>query len=372
MLYLNPRKPDKKRPRIMDYLRVLLVPFRPTALLMVGVFTALIAALLWLVSFMQLMGLWGLIAVFLMNTWILKYCFVMIEQIADGATEPPVMDMDMLSPFETRPLTQTLVLIAGATLCWKLGGEAAIVVALLFLFAFPAQVALVAMGDNAFRAMNPLAWLRVIHGLGGFYVLLLAVLAAFAGINWLGGRLFDSMFIRVALFLMSEVGFFGMVGSCIWLRRRQLGFEPSRSPERTAAQEETLRMKERAKMLDEVFGHARIGKFVDATAPLARWMRDLDPDHATRDGLYVAEQALKWQLPLALNPIGSTLIRHLLRFGRPDTALAVYEMFRKRSSQFTMDSAADLRILAEYAEGVGKDELATSMRLETPVVHPPA
>ncbi|HUQ08866.1 MAG TPA: hypothetical protein VM146_01030 [Steroidobacteraceae bacterium] len=355
----------------MDYLRVLLVPFRPTALVMVGVFTAVIAFLLWAVSFMQLMGFWGLIAVFLMNTWVLKYCFVLIEQIADGATEPPVMDADMLSPFETRPLTQTIVLIAGATLCWKVGGQSAAVIASLFLLAFPAQVALVAMGDNAFRALNPLSWLRVIRGLGPFYAMLLAALVLFAGINWAAGKVFDSNIIRVAIFLMSEVGFFGLIGSSIWLRRRQLGFEPSRSPERTEAKLESERLKQRAKMMDEVFENSRIGKHVDATAPLARWLRDLDAEYAARDALYAAEQSLKWQIPLALNPIGSTLIRHLLRFGRPDAALAIYEMFRKRSPQFTMDSAADLRILAEYAEGVGKDELATSMRLETPVVHPP-
>jgi hypothetical protein len=36
-----------------------------------------------------------------------------------------------------------------------------------------------------------------------------------------------------------------------------------------------------------------------------------------------------------------------------------------------MDSAADLRTLAEYAESVGRDELAASMRLETPVFQPP-
>jgi hypothetical protein len=372
MLYFYPRQIPSIFGRIMDYLRVLLVPFRPTALLMVGVFTFLISLLLWVVSFMQVMGLWGLIAVFLLNTWVLKYCFVMIEQIADGATEPPVMDADMISPFETRPLTQTMVLIAGGTLCWKVGGNAGLVLAVLMLFAFPAQVALVAMGDNAFRALNPLAWVRVIRGLGPFYAMLLAVLAGFTVINWLAGRWIDSIILRVALFLVSEVGFFGLIGSCIWLRRRQLGFEPSRSPERSAEREESARVKLRARMMDEVFEHARVGKYVDATAPLARWMRELDPDYATRDGLHVAEQALRWQLPLALNPIGSTLIRHLLRFGRPDAALAVYEMFRKRSPRFTMDSAADLRILAEYAESVGKDELATSMRLETPILQPPA
>ncbi|HEX6636747.1 MAG TPA: hypothetical protein VF033_03740 [Steroidobacteraceae bacterium] len=340
--------------------------------MLVAVFTVLISFLLWIAAFMGLAnGIWGLIASFLLNLWVLKYCFVMIEHIADGATEPPVMDSDIVSPFETRPLIQAGVLLAGGTLCWKVGGDAGVRLAVVLLLTFPAQVALVAMGDNLFRALNPLSWFRVIRGLGPWYALLLLVLAGFTGINLLVARVFDSTFIRVAVFLLSEVGFFGLIGSCIWLRRKQLGFEPSRSPERSAARAENARLKERARMMDEVFEQARIGKHVDATAPLARWMRDLDPEFAARDALHAAEQCLKWQLPLALNPIGSTLIRHLLRFGRPDAALAVYELFRQRSAQFTMDSAADLRTLAEYAESVGKEQLAVSMRLETPVVQGP-
>jgi hypothetical protein len=228
------------------------------------------------------------------------------------------------------------------------------------------------MGDNIFQAMNPLAWLRVIRGFGPLYLALLAVLTVIVGINALLVKLPLWTLVEVAIFLLCEVGFFGLIGSCIWLRRRQLGFEPSRSPERVAAREEGERVKLRAAMLDEVFQNARLGKHVDATAPLARWLRAADSEHAVRDSLHVAEQALKWQLPPALNPIGSTLIRHLLRFGRPDAALAIFEMFRKRSAQFTMDSAPDLRILAEYADSLGKEELAQSMRLETPVVHPPA
>jgi hypothetical protein len=114
----------------------------------------------------------------------------------------------------------------------------------------------------------------------------------------------------------------------------------------------------------------RIGKHVDATRPLAAWLRDADGHVAVRDALFVAEQALKWKTPAALNPLGSTLIRHLLQFGRPDAALAVFEMFREQSPRFTMDSAPDLRTLAEYAESVGKDDLAQSMRLETPIHHP--
>lgn len=356
----------------MDYLRVLLVPFHATSLMLVAVFSVVITLLLSLASSAGVFGIAGLIAVALVNIWVLKYCFVLIEQLADGAQEPPVMDADMLSPFESRPLAQGALLALGGTLCWKIGGAAGVALAVLLLLAFPAQVALLGMGENVFRAMNPLAWWRVIRGLGPWYGLLLLTLAAVVGLQWLLTQTSLYLIIEIALFLLGEIAFFGFIGSCIWLRRRQLGFEPSRSPERAAAKEEAERVKLRARMLDEVFESARIGRYVDATAPLARWLRDLDAEYAVRDALHAAEQALKWQLPLALNPLGSTLIRHLLRFGRPDAALAVFEMFRKRSPQFTMDSAPDLRTLAEYAESVGKEELAQRMRLETPVVHPPA
>jgi len=351
---------------------VLLVPFRPASLLLVALFSLLISFFLWAAAFLGMMGLLALLGVTLLNLWVLKYCFVLVEQFADGATEPPVLDLDMLSPFERRPWIQAALLVVCASLCWKVGGNAGIALGALFVLMIPAQTAQIAMGDSIFQAMNPLAWLRVIRGLGPLYPALLAVLAVIVGINALLVELPLWRLVEVAIFLLCEVGFFGLIGSCIWLRRRQLGFEPSRSPERVAAREEGERVKLRAGMLDEVFQNARMGKHVDATAPLAKWLRDADSEYAVRDSLHVAEQALKWRLQPALNPIGSTLIRHLLRFGRPDAALAIFEMFRKRSPQFTMDSAPDLRILAEYAESLGKDELAQSMRLETPVVHPPA
>ncbi len=47
----------------------------------------------------------------LLNIWVLWYCFVLIERLADGATEPPVMDPDMLSPFEQSVFMQMLLLL---------------------------------------------------------------------------------------------------------------------------------------------------------------------------------------------------------------------------------------------------------------------
>ena len=176
--------------------------------------------------------------------------------------------------------------------------------------------------------------------------------------------------IKNAVELWCVVAFYSLVGASIFVRRRQLGYEPGKSPERTAAREEAERLKLRARMVDEVFQLVRIGRHVDATAPLAKWLRDTEPELAAGDSYHVAEQALKWETPAALNPLGSTLIRHLMRFGRPDAALAVFQTIRTRAPNFTMDSANDLRTLAEYAESTGREALAQSMRLETPILQP--
>ena len=348
----------------MDYLRVLLVPFHTTTAIMVAVFALLLA------FFLHFGGIYGLFASVIIQIWILKYCYVLIENIADGAIEPPVMDQDMLSPFESRPWMQVALVVAGLMLCKFVGGNAGIALGIVLLALFPASVALLGMGDNVFQAANPLSLFRVVRGLGPMYLLLLGAMMAIIGIDFLLDRLPLWSVIDMAILLFCEVGFFGLIGACIWLRRRQLGFEPSRSPERAAARLESEGGKRRAKMLDEVFQQTRMGKHVDATGPLAQWLRDADNAVAVRDALHVAEQALKWKTPTALNPIGSTLIRNLLRFGRPDAALAVFEMFRAQHPHFTMDSAPDLRTLAEYAESVGKEELAQTMRLETPIHHP--
>jgi hypothetical protein len=338
----------------MRALRVLLIPFRPTSLLMVGIFAPLI-------TFCLSGGLLGIIGAFLLHIWVLKYCYVLIEHLADGATEPPVMDTDMLSPFETRPWLQVALYFLGGLVCVQIGGNAGAALAVVLLALLPATAALLGMGDNVYQVLDPLKWFRVIRGLGPLYLLLMVALGVVFGAGWLLREVPLWTVVQVAIVLLCEVGFFGLIGSCIWLRREALGFEPSRSPERAASRAEAERVKERARMLDEVFQRVRLARHIDATAPLARWMRDADPEPAMRDALHVAQRALEWDIAPALNPIGSLLIHHLLRFGKPDTALEVFEMLRRGSPRFTVDSAVDLRTLAEYADDIGKGALAQSM-----------
>ncbi len=350
---------------IMDHLRVLLVPFHVTSLIMIGVFAILF-------SVFELGGIYGIFAQIIAQAWVLKYCYVLVEHVADGAKEPPVMDTDMLSPFEIRPWVQLGIAIAGVVLCVKIGGTAGWVVGGVLLALLPASIAVLGVGEPFYQAVNPLILLRLIRGLGPYYLLILASIPLYLGIVLLLKRLDVWVVAWHAVVIACQLSFFSLIGGCLYLRRHQLGHEPSRSPERAAAREEAERAKVRAQMLDEVFHQWRIGKHVEATRPLAKWMSSLDGATAALDAQFVANQVMQWDGTAGLNTIGSTLIRHLLRAGRPDAALAVFGRLRERSPTLTLDSADDLRALIDYAESSGREDLVTSMRLETPIIRPRA
>jgi hypothetical protein len=347
----------------MDYLRVLLVPFQAATLLLVAIFSLFLSVL----DFHPIIGLFGKL---LIQVWILKYCYVLLDHVAEGRMDPPVMSAETLSPFEIRPWIQLAFIVMGAGLCLWVGGTAGVALGVILLVLLPASIAVLGFGEPAYEAVNPVTLFRVVRGLGPLYLALLAAMVLYAAIGWFIADTGVWRFLVHAVHLLCEISFFSLIGGCMYLRRRQLGYEASESPERAAQKAESERTKARARMVDDVFQLARVGRQVDATAPLAQWLRDLDADYACRDSYYVAEQVLRWENPAAVNTIGSTLIRHLLRFGRPDAALAVFERLRAHSAHFTMDSAPDLRTLAEFAESTGRGELAATMRLETPIHHP--
>jgi pentatricopeptide repeat protein len=347
----------------MDLLRVILVPFHVTSLILIGVFAVLF-------SIFDIGGFYGIFASIITQIWIVKYCYTLVEHIADGAKEPPVMSTDTVSPFEIRPWVQIGIVISGAVLCVKIGGNAGVLLGCVFLALLPASIAVLGVGEPFYQAVNPVMLYRLARGLGPYYLLILVSIPLYIGILLLLRGLDVWRVVWHAVSITCEISFFGLIGGCLYIRRHQLGIEPSRSPERTAAREEAERVKLRARMLDDVFQQARIGKFVEATRPLATWLSALDGETVSRDAPFIASQAIAWQLPAGLNTIGSTLIRHLLRAGRPEVALSVFERLREQAPTLTLDSPDDLRVLIDFAEEAGKTELATSMRLETPIFRP--
>src|SRR5215510_12152535 len=167
--------PPLRSPGIMDHLRVLLVPFHVTSLILIGVFSILF-------SIFDLGGIYGIFASIITQIWVVKYCYVLVEHIADGAHEPPVMSTDMLSPFEIRPWVQIAYIIAGAVLCMKIGGTAGLVLGCVLLALLPASIAVLGVGEPFYQAVNPLILFRMIRGLGPYYLLILVSIPLYVGI----------------------------------------------------------------------------------------------------------------------------------------------------------------------------------------------
>jgi hypothetical protein len=347
----------------MDHLRVLLVPFHPTSLILV----AIVATLL---SFFGSAGMFGMLGSVILQIWVVKYGYALIEHIADGATEPPVMSMEMLSPSEIRPWLQVGLIVLGVVACKAIGGDAGLALGAVLILLLPASVAVLGLGEAYHQAVNPLMLFRVIRGLGLYYFAILSSFPVYLGLMYVLTSLGIWNPLWYAAVLICEISFFSLIGGCLYLRRNQIGLEPSRSPERAAAREEREREQLRARMVDEVFQQVRIGKHVEASRPLARWLSGLDGETAARDARHIAGQMLGWGSDPALNTLGSTLVRHLLRAGRPDAALGTFEKLRQHAPAVTLDSADDLRALAEYADSIGRGELASSLRLETPIYRP--
>jgi pentatricopeptide repeat protein len=348
----------------MDLLKFLRVPFQAASLIMVAVFAVLLALF-------DDKGIYGIFIQLFLQIWVVKYCYVVLEHIADGAAEPPVMATEMLSPLEFRPWIQLGIVVGSAAMCMAIpAAPLRIGVSVLLIALLPATIAVLGVGEPFYQALNPLLLWRLIRGLGPYYLVILASQLVCGGLIVLMARLDVWGVVGHAVMLICEMSFFSLIGGCLFLRRRQIGIEPSRTPERAAAREEAERVRLRAHMLDDVFQQVRIGKHVEATRPLAQWMSSLDGTIAARDAQYVVAQALGWDSVNGLNTLGSTLIRHLLRAGRPDTALLIFEKLRQRSPALTLDSPDDLRSLADYAQSAGRAELATSMRLETPIFRP--
>lgn len=338
----------------MDYLRVLLVPFQPTILWVLAPFTVLFALC-------ERAGWVGAFPALLLCIWLLRYCYALLEELADGASEAPVMSIEMLSLLKFRPWMHVGLCAAGAWLCRELGGIPGSLLGALLLGLLPVSIAVLGQGAPAYQAINPLALVRVMRGLGSFYPMILGLIGVYVITLELLSRagLWPVAWFGIALIM--TISIFAAIGSALYARRHWLGLQPRRSPEHIAARHAAERERQRARMLDEVFQLARVGRHIDATLPLAAWFV-AHGEHVADDARLIAARALQWNLPAALEAIGSTLVRHVLRNGRPELALSIYDSLCEQVPALTLDTRENLMAIAAYAESTGRARHAKALR----------
>src|SRR5882724_6456322 len=123
-------------------------------------------------------GLLGIPLAFILTSWFFKYAYILFDHSVRGFDEPPTLDIQMLNPLdEQRPLAQVAILgliyVAVRFAQDKLGSNFGLGLAVVAAMFLPASVAVLGLERNILKAAYPVAWVRMVIGLGPMYALVL-------------------------------------------------------------------------------------------------------------------------------------------------------------------------------------------------------
>jgi hypothetical protein len=310
-------------------------------------------------------GFYGIFVILLLSSWFFKYAYVLLDSVANGRKDTPVMAVEMLNPVdEQRPMAQLIICGAFAWGAYKVGGAAGIVLGLVGLLYLPVSVAVLGASARALDAVNPLALTRTIIGLGPYYFAIMGVSILYALLLFVlaGSGLPLSVKIAASLFLILSL--FSGLGSAIFERRHRLGYEPTESPERTHEREERERSHERARALDLAYGEARSGNFAAGTNTLLQWLREHDVLDMERDARFFFEQARQWQDEKAFAFVSRFLISRLLESGKTGAVVEIADGVLQRSPHLQLGTSSDTLKIAQLARAAGRRALTVRLLSE--------
>ena len=337
-------------------LRYFARPFQTAPLILVAIFSFLLA-------FGISGGLWGVFIVVVIGSWFFKYAFMLLDHVAEGKPEAPVLSPEAANPAgEKRPLmyfVAAAIFYAGTAALQKITGPNwTSALRLLGIFMLPAVAGAHVVTGSFLHAINPVATATMIWRMGSGYVLVLCV--AFA--CWIVGRFVVvdagnlSLTLRLALLMLLWLAMFSVLGGVIYERRHDIGFEPTESPERRQERDDKERDRLRDKFIDTVFGEYRAGAYLNAWESIQRHIRSsADP---LAEYLWIYERIAGWPNARLANRVAQELLPLLLTAQRNGTALEIAKERVRADADFRPSSGDQLVRLVHLARDGGERSLA--------------
>lgn len=344
----------------MATLKYLLIPLRGAAVFLIVVFS-------FLLMLAAAGGLIGLPLALLVLSWFFKYGFALLDQVADGVNEPPVLSYEMLHPAnESRPLG--LLAIVGlfylltGMLQPMLGSDVVTALRAMGLLLVPAIIMMQVM-EGFFDSLNPVNLLQIVVRVPDSYLLILALLGgawwlATVLVTWLpAAELPFSISIpvpdvvHVAILMYAWLASFAMIGGVLYVRRAELGFEPAHSPERAAEKAERERQREIDLLIDRIFAEWRGGAYGNAWRTIEK---HLSSSARPNDELQVLfQRASQWPDQRLAHRLAQELIPHLLAARRTGDALKIARAQLQADVNFRPLKSEDTIKLIELARDGG-------------------
>jgi len=344
-------------PTYRNLLRHLLRPARGGAAMLVIVFAILIS--------IASLSIVGLPLLLILSSWFLKYAYILFDHTARGFDEPPVLDISMVNPFsEQRPIAQLAILVVLGSLLAAakvyIGSLAVAVLTGAVLFFLPASIAILGLESNPFKAMYPVAWVRMMHGLGPLYAFVLALIAVEFTIMAVLRKLAVWGVVVTALDMFAVLSVFSVLGGALYERRHEMELDTWISPEQDAERERKADLRQNDKLVTEAYGLMRADAHVKSWELMQNWIasRGNEP----HDIGWLCERVASWGDPRYVTRFTEEHIERLVALKKNSEALAVLTKRLDLDPKFRPKTSADTLSLAQLAaRGGGAPRVARAL-----------
>jgi len=233
----------------------------------------------------------------------------------------------------------------------------AIALATLFLAASPASVAILGLEGNPIKALNPVALIRMIAGLGGRYALLLGIIAAATLLLQVVFHLHLWNILDITIGMFAILAMFSALSGSLYDRRHELGLEAWHSPEKVEAKKRAAEDATNAVVVTEAYGLVRVGSHVKAWEMLQTWLTERGNEFT--DYRWLIERCATWNDRRYANRLTEEYVERLLASRRTGEALDTVVARCRQDADFRPKTAAATLEIAELAaRGGGASKLA--------------
>ena len=343
----------------LGVLRYLARPLQAAPLILVVLFSFLLAIGV-------TTGIFGILLVFVICSWFFKYAFMLLDHVADGRPDAPVLTAEAANPAgESRPLLYLFAAItfyaATAALQKIIGPDWTSAVRLVGVLSLPAIVGAQEVSGSFVRALNPVATVAMAWRLGAGYLLVIGVAAA----CWVVGRFIVleagglALALRLALLMLLWLMMFSVLGGVIFEYRHEIGFEAAYSPERLQERRDAERDHQRDRLIDRIFSEFRGGNYSSAWETLQRHIRESAAPLDEYAWIYARVAA--WPTPKMANRVAQEMFPLLLAAKKTSDALRIVKERIRADADFRPTSSEQLIKLAQLARDGGDRPLARAL-----------
>jgi len=305
-------------------------------------------------------GFFGIPLGFILISWFFKYSFVLLDSAAEGATEPPVLSVEMINPVnEQRPFVLLLLAIAifflSDTASYWFGPVTGSLAGFTAVAIIPAIVAVQGATGSVLQSFNPFMVTGLIARLRGDYVLILICILLLAGLSravvaspWSAEL---PAVLRIALLMYFWLAAYALIGGVLFTRRWDIGLDSAYAPEQKEARDNRELERERNLKIDRIYAQWRGGSKANAWKTVTALIDS--SDQPLEELRWLHERAGRWPDPGLANRLARELLPKLLVAKCFSEALGVVQARVKTDPNFRTANSSDLLTLVRLARDAG-------------------